>query len=162
MQNALSLRDRCDRCWGYNVVILFLWRFFIFSAVLGPHCCAGFSSCAERGGPFTEVCGLLAVASLTQHRLEGAGAEAVACRLAGSRAQARVWWCSGLAALRHAGSSQPRDRTGIPRMARQVLNHWAARGAPRLSTWCTPTIAVSTRVSSANPGFCLLTGVHVL
>ena len=121
MQNALSLRDICDRCWGYNVILSL--KIFYLLAVLGLHCCAGFSSCAERGLPFTEVWGLLTVASLTQHRLEGAGTEAMARRLAGSRAQARVWWCSGLAVLRHAGSSQPRDRTGIPRLARQVLNH---------------------------------------
>lgn len=41
--------------------------------MLGPHCGAGFSSCAERGLPFTEMRGLLTVASLVQHRLRGAG-----------------------------------------------------------------------------------------
>ena len=160
MQNALSLRDICDRCWGYNV-ILSLKIFYIFGRA-GSSLLCRLLQLRWAGAPLHWSVGAPHGGLSYAAQARGWGTEAMARRLAGSRAQARVWWCSGLAVLRHAGSSQPRDRTGIPRLARQVLNHWAAKGAPRLSTWCTPAIAVSTRVSSANPGFCFLTGVHVL
>ena len=53
---------------------LYFWPCWVFTAV------QAFSSCTKRGFPFTEVCGLLlTVASLAvEHRLEGAGAVAVA------------------------------------------------------------------------------------
>jgi len=38
----------------------------------------------------------------------------------------------GLVALRHVGSSQIRDRTSIPGMARRIPNHWTIGKAPVL------------------------------
>ena len=39
---------------------------------------------------------------------------------------------TGLAAPRHAGSFRTRDRTGVPRIAKQSVNHWTT-GEGRLS-----------------------------
>ena len=45
-----------------------------------------------------------------------------------------VWvqqlWCTGLVALWHEGSSQTRDRTYVPCIARWFLNCWTTREAP--------------------------------
>ena len=47
--------------------------------------------------------------------------------LAGSRAQAQQLWCTGLAALRHVGSSRTRAWTCVPCIGRQIPNHCATR-----------------------------------
>ena len=39
-------------------------------------------------------------------------------------------WHMGLAALRHVGSPQTRERTGVSCIARRILNHWTTREAP--------------------------------
>ena len=45
-----------------------------------------------------------------------------------------LWLCHmALVALRHVGSFQARDQTGVPCIARQILNHWTTREAPRCS-----------------------------
>ena len=44
-------------------------------------------------------------------------------------AQAQQLWLMGAAAPRHAGSSQTRARTHVPRIGRQTLNHCATREA---------------------------------
>ena len=44
-------------------------------------------------------------------------------------AQAQQLWLTGLVAPRHAGSSQTRARTRVPRIGRQILNHCATREA---------------------------------
>ena len=36
-------------------------------------------------------------------------------------------WRTGLVAPRHVGSSQTRDRTYVPCISRQILNHWTTR-----------------------------------
>ena len=36
---------------------------------------------------------------------------------------------TGLAALKHVGSSQTRDWTHVPCIARRILNHWTTREA---------------------------------
>ena len=38
--------------------------------------------------------------------------------------------CTGLAALRHVGSSQTRDRTRVPCIGRRILNHCTNREVP--------------------------------
>ena len=42
-------------------------------------------------------------------------------QLPGSRAQAQQFWCTGLAAPHHVGSSQTRDQTQVPRIGMQIL-----------------------------------------
>ena len=43
----------------------------------------------------------------------------------------RQLWLRGLVAPRHMGSSGTRDHTGIPLVARWILNLWATREVPR-------------------------------
>ena len=45
----------------------------------------------------------------------------------GSRAWARFLWCSGLVGLQHVESSRSRDRTHVPCVGRQILNHCTTR-----------------------------------
>ena len=60
---------------------------------------------------------LIAVGSLVvEHGLSfsSCGSQTLACRLE----------CTGLAASRHVGSYQTGDRTHVPCIGRQILNHW--------------------------------------
>ena len=50
------------------------------------------------------------------------------CRAPALDAQASV--IVGLAALGRVGSSPTRDRTGVPRTGRQILNYWTTRKVP--------------------------------
>ena len=54
-------------------------------------------------------------------------------QLPGVRAQAQQLWHTGLVALWQVGSSWTRDQTGVPCIARQILNHWTTREALRFS-----------------------------
>ena len=72
--------------------------------------CMGFSSCGEWGLLLVALCGLLI---------------AVASPVAGHRL------CSaGLVALKHVEYSRTRDRTYVPCIGRQNLNHWATMEVP--------------------------------
>ena len=53
------------------------------------------------------------------------------------RAQAQQLWLMGFVAPWLVGSSQTRDRTGVPCIARQTLNQWTIREAP-------PPVSLST------------------
>ena len=70
-------------------------------------------------------------AGATLHR----GARASHCRglsRCGAQApdaQAQWLWLTGLVAPRHVGPSQTRDRTRVPCIGRQILNHCATREA---------------------------------
>ena len=44
-------------------------------------------------------------------------------------AQAQWLWHTGLVALRHVGSSQTRNQTSVPCIARWILNYWITREA---------------------------------
>ena len=46
--------------------------------------------------------------------------------------QAQQLWRTDLVALRHVGSSQTRDRTRVPCIGRQILNHCITREVPEL------------------------------
>ena len=74
------------------------------------------------------VCELLTeVASLfVEHRLQANGFQ---LWLVDSRALAQSLWRTGLVAAWHVEIFQTRDRSGIPRTARWILNHWATREA---------------------------------
>ena len=86
---------------------------FYFLTVVGLQCWTwAFCSCGAQASP----CGDFSCD----------GAQAVAT-------PASVFWCTGLIALRHVGSSQTRGRTSVPCIARQILNHWTTREAP--SQW---------------------------
>ena len=82
--------------------------------MLSLRCCAGYSLVVESWGYSSAVRGLLtAVASLVaEHGLQGAGFRS---------------WCAGFVALRRVGSPWTRDRTRVPCIGRQILNHWTTR-----------------------------------
>ena len=48
-------------------------------------------------------------------------------RSTGPRARAQWLWRTGLAPLRHVESPRTRDRTCVPCIGRQILNHWTTR-----------------------------------
>ena len=95
---------------------------FIVLAVLGLHCCSGFSVAVEGSG--YSRCGLRASHccgfSCWEHGLQGtwtqawphAGSGAVLC---------------GVGASQHVGSSRTGDRTRVSFIGRQILNHWTTR-----------------------------------
>ena len=98
-----------------NRLPFFFEDLFYFLAVLSLRCCTRvFSSCGEWGYSLIVVRGLLIeVASLA----------------VGHGLQVHGLSNSGLVAPLHVGSSWTRDRTGVPCIARQVLNHWITREA---------------------------------
>ena len=51
-------------------------------------------------------------------------------QLSGYRAQAQEFWCTGLAAPHHVGSSRTRDQTQVSCIGRQILNRWVTREVP--------------------------------
>ena len=87
-------------------------------AVLGLRFCArAFSSCGKQGAMLHRG------ARASHHRgLSRCGAQA-------PDAQAQQLWLTGPAAPRHVESSQTRDRTRVPCIGRQTLNHCATREA---------------------------------
>ena len=80
-------------------------------AVLGLCCCMwAFSSCGE------------------QRLLSSCGAWAPhCCGFSCCRTWAQSLWLTGLVALRPVWSSWTRDRTCVPCIGRQILNHWTIR-----------------------------------
>ena len=87
-------------------------------AVLGPRLCARALPSRDKWGPLpTTVHGPLTIA-------------ASRCGTQAPDAQAQQPWLTGPAAPRHAGSSQTRARTRVPRISRQTPNHCATREAP--------------------------------
>ena len=65
-------------------------------------------------------------ALLAEHGLSGTGASAIAAPRLNSAGLVIV---EHRLTLWHVGSSQTRDLTGVPCIARQTLNHWTTREA---------------------------------
>ena len=95
-----------------NFTLFIFWLCWVFR-----FCARAFSSCGKRGPLFIAVRGPLTIA-------------ASRCGAQAPDAQAQQLWHTGLAALRHVGSSQTRARTRVPCIGRQILNHCATREAP--------------------------------
>ena len=100
-----------------------LWKFFfnyslLCLTVLELCCCAwAFSGCGEQG--LLSRCGAQAshcsgFSCCGAWAFSSCGSQTRACRLE----------CTGLAASRHVGSYQTGDRTHVPCIGRQILNHW--------------------------------------
>ena len=112
---------------------------YLFLAVLGLRCSAGFSlvaaSCgcspAAVSGLLTELASLVAGRELEGQDFSSCGSWAQWWWFLGSRAQAQWWWLPG--ALRHLESSQTRDRTRVSCIGRWVLHSRATREAPILA-----------------------------
>ena len=84
-------------------------------AVLGLHCCTGFSLVAESGG-----CSLLRCMGSRVWEVSSGSSQALEYRLSGCGRQ-------GLVALWLVKSSQNRDGTHVPYIGRWIFNHWTAR-----------------------------------
>ena len=106
----------CHQTHTPSVAAFSFWLFFpnflfiLFWALLGLHCCTwAFFGCGE----WTSHCGGFSCcrAQALGHRVSGVAH-------------------SGLVASRHVGSSQTRDRTPVPCIGRQILNHWTTRETP--------------------------------
>ena len=96
---------------------LFIYLFIYFGCVGSSSPCEGFLQLRQVGA--TPHRG----ARASHHRgLSRCGAQA-------PDAQAQQLWLTGPAAPRHAGSSQTRARTRVPRISRQTPNHCATREA---------------------------------
>ena len=99
---------------GYLFIYL-----FIFGCVGSSFLCEGFLQLWQAGATLHRG------ARAPHHRgLSCCGAQA-------PDAQAQQLWLTGLAAPRHAGSSQTRARTRVPCIGRQTLNHCATSEALR-------------------------------
>jgi len=95
-------------------------------AVLGLHCCSWtFSRCREHG---------LHSSCRAQTSHSGAfsccGTQALEHMGFSSCCTWTQWlWLMGFVVPQHVGSSWTRDRTGVPCIARWILNHWTTREA---------------------------------
>ena len=87
--------------------------FYLFLAVLGLQCCAGFSAVVLSGDD-----------SLV------AAHELLSLQSPGPRAQAQQSRCTGFVVPRHVGYSWIRDQTRVSCTGRRVLHHRAARETP--------------------------------
>ena len=101
-------------------LLTYLWLRWVFVAVRGLSLVAasgGYSSLQFTG--FSLQWLLL---------LQSTGSRCMGFSSCGSRAQ--QLWHTGLAALRHVGSSWARDRTRVPCIGRWILNHCSTREVP--------------------------------
>ena len=100
-----------------NILCLFLFFFKICLFMFGyaRMACTGFCALGWCAQAFS-ICGEVERPSHAVHRPHCGG---FSCR----RARA-WWWYSGLVASWHVGSSQIRDWTHVPCIARRILDHW--------------------------------------
>ena len=97
----------------YQYLLFYYYQLFL--PVLGLHCCLRvLSSCGERQ-LLTSEASLVEEYRLYTHRLQQ-------LQLSGCKAQCQQLWCVSLAAPPHVGSSQIKDQTGVPCIARQTLS----------------------------------------
>ena len=97
----------------------FFFLIILFLSALGLRCCAQAFLRLWRAGA-TLHCGAWA------SHCSGFSC----CRARALGTQASVVVATGLVVLRHVGSSRTRDRTPVPCIGRQILNHCATREAP--------------------------------
>ena len=117
----------------------FFFKIYLFGYGGSSLVACGLSLVAENGSYFSFSC--IGFSLRWFPLLQSTG-----CRyasLSSCSTRARDLWHTSLVAAQHVGSSRTRDRTGVPRTARLLLNHWATREAPNtnfyffLSARCT-------------------------
>ena len=91
---------------------------FIFGCVGSSFLCKGFLQLRQVGATLHR-----GVRASHYRGLSCCGAQA-------PEVQAQQLWLTGPVAPWHVGSSQTRDRTRVPCISRQILNHCATREAP--------------------------------
>ena len=102
-------------------------------AALGFHCCAAFLYVGRAGatlhcGAWASHCSGFSCCGAQARALGVQTSVVVACGLWSTGSVAVVH--EGLVAPLHVGSSWTRDRTRVPCIGRQILNHCATREAP--------------------------------
>ena len=90
------------------------------------HFVQAFSSCSRRGLLFIAVPWLLIAMASRCRATRAPGAKGCV----GCGTQAPSLQHTGLVALQHVESFWTRDRTCVPCIGRQILNHWTTRGVP--------------------------------
>ena len=127
------LNDQHHYCiLGLLLVQIYLFH-FMFSYGGSSLLHAGFVWLQRLRLLFIVVCGLLlAAASAVEGGLQdmGFGRSSLWAQglwLPGSRALTQGWWCRGVVAPWHVGSSQSRDWTLVPCITRKIPNHWTNR-----------------------------------
>ena len=122
--------------WGFWGDIILFWILFknvcylLSVAVLGLCCCVWVLLLRE-GLLFLVLCGPLigGASPVAKHRLQGTQASVAARGLSSCGSWAPKCKLSSCAP-QQVGSSQTRDRAGIPYITRWILNHWTTREAP--------------------------------
>ena len=133
-----------SRSFFFFFLILFIYLFIYFWLRWVFVAAHGLSPVAARGGYSSLRCvgfslwWFLLLRSMGSRctGFSSCGTQAQQLWLAVSRVQAQQLWCTGLVVPRHVGSSQTRDRTRVPRIGRQILNHCATREVPRSYFCC--------------------------
>ena len=106
---------------NFFFLIIIILKFYLFFPALGLCCCVwAFSSCSERA---SHLWWLLL--------LRSTGSRHVGFSSCGSRALEHRLSSCGARALQHVGSSPTRDRSRVPCIGRQILNHCATREVPQ-------------------------------
>ena len=112
--------------------ILILKNYLIL-AVLDLCCCTqAFPSFSMRGALLQLQCAgysLRWLPLLWSTGFSSCGMWAPQLQLVGSRVLAQQLWHMGLVAPWHVGSFETRDRTHVPSISSQILNHWTIREA---------------------------------
>ena len=101
-----------------SIIFLNFYLFIIFGCVESSFLCEGFLQLRRAGATLHRG----ARASHYYRGLSCCGAQA-------PDAQAQQLWLTGPVAPQHVGYSQTRDRTRVPCIGRQTLNHCATREA---------------------------------
>ena len=114
--------------------VSFIFICFVFKRCINLLAMVGLCCYMWWVGPIFVVCGFLSmVASLVvEHRLLSSPVSLVGTRGLSSCLRLTGSEHSGLVILRHVVSSQIRDWTSVPCIARWILNHWTTRGVPCL------------------------------
>ena len=134
---------------GHILGFLFFWVFFfffnlfylfIFGCVGSSLLRAGFLQLQRAGATlccsvWVSHCGGFSLRSMGSRcaGFSSCGTRVQLLWRAGSRVQAQQLWRTGLVAPQHVGSSRTRDRTHVPCIGRQILNHCATREVPQFS-----------------------------
>ena len=120
--------------WEKRIIFLFNNLFTdLLLALLGLHCCAGFSPVAVNRGCCLDVAPRLRTAAAFHCGTDSGsrGLQQLQHRALEHRLEL---WCTGLAALRHVRASHVRDRTWISCTRRRILYRGATREARELNS----------------------------
>ena len=111
------------------ILFIYFWLRWVFVAVCWLSLVAASGGCSSLQCAGFSLWWLLLLWSMGSRHMgfSSCGTRAQQLWLTGSRAQAQQSWHMGLLVLGHVGSSWTRNRTHVPCIGRQILNHCANR-----------------------------------